>query len=116
MGGETPESEQALSEANRQAIVVKSTTKKLKLESISPAQWIAANSCIRTELILRGKLPASQMLNYLSSTAKIGDLALRYSWLSVLYYDNEYRYFQAQYKFEWGRDAPHLATTSLRER
>ena len=51
-----------LLEANEQAIVVKSTTKKLKLESISPAQWIAANSRIMAELIRQSKLPGSQML------------------------------------------------------
>lgn len=110
------DSEQVLSELNGQSIVVKSSSKKLKLENISPAQWIGANARIMAELLRQGKLQESQVLNYLSYTAKIGDLALRYSWLSVLYYDNEYRYLQAQYNFEWGRDVPHLATTRLRER
>lgn len=108
--------EQILSEQDGQSIVVKSSARKIKLDQISPAQWISANARILAELLRTGKLQQDKVLNYLGYTAKVGDLALRYSWLSVLYYDHEYRHLQAQYQFEWGRDAPHLATTRLRER
>lgn len=116
LGGSRDQSEQVLSEQDGQSIVVKSGAKKLKLESISPAQWIGANARIMAELLRLGKLQYGQIPYYLGYTAKIGDLALRYSWLSVLHHDNEYRFLQAQYQFDWGRDAPHLATTRLRER
>lgn len=116
LGGPREASEQVLSEHDGQSIVVKSGTKKLKLDNISPAQWIGANARILAELLRQGRLQYHQVPQYLGYTAKIGDLALRYSWLSVLFYDNEYRYLQSQYQFDWGRDAPHLATTRLRER
>lgn len=116
LGGPREASEQVLSEHDGQSIVVKSGSKKLKLDNISPAQWIGANARILAELLRQGRLQYHQVPQYLGYTAKIGDLALRYSWLSVLFYDNEYRYLQSQYQFDWGRDAPHLATTRLRER
>ena len=109
-------SEQVLSEQDGQSIIVKTGAKKLKLENISPAQWISANARIMAELLRQGKLQQHQIPLYLSYTAKIGDLALRYAWQSVLAYDNEYRYLQANMQFLWGLDAPHLAKTRLRER
>ncbi len=105
-----------LSEQDGQSIVFKTGSKKLKLESISPAQWISANARIMADLLRQGKLQHNQVPFYLSYTAKVGDLALRYTWLSVLYYDNEYRHLQAQLQFHWGLDAPHLATTRLHDR
>lgn len=110
-------SEHVLSEHNGHSVVVKSSSgKKLKLENISPAQWISANARIMAELLCQGKLLTHQIPYYLSYTAKIGDLALRYTWQSVLLYDNEYRHLQVQFKFDWGRDTPHLTTTYLREK
>ena len=70
--------------------IVKTEAKKLKLENISPTQWISANARIMAELLRQGKLQQHQIPLYLSYTAKIGDLALRYAWQSVLAYDNEY--------------------------
>ena len=116
LGGPHDPTEQVLSEQDGQAIIAKTGPKKLKLESISPAQWISANSRIMAELLRQGKLQHHQIPMYLSYTAKIGDLALRYTWQSVLLYDNEYRHLQAKLQFDWGRDAPHLATTRLRDR
>ncbi len=116
LGGFHEPSEQVLSELGDQSIVVKTGVKKLKLEGISPAQWIGANARIMADLLRQGRLLPHQVPLYLSYTAKIGDLALRYSWLSVLSYDAEYRDKQAQFQFDWGIDIPHLATTRLVER
>ena len=44
-------SEQVLSEQDGQSIIVKMGAKKLKLENISPAQWIGANARIMAELL-----------------------------------------------------------------
>ena len=55
-------------------------------------------------------------MDYLAYTAKVGDLANRYSWISVMLYDNEYRGLQAAYNFRWGSDIPHLTTVCLKER
>lgn len=117
LGGPCDSQEQILSEGQEgQSIVLKSASRKVKLDNISPAQWISANARILAELLHVGKLQATQVPNYLAYTAKVGDLALRYSWSSVLHYDYEYRFLQAQYQFEWSKDVPHLATTRLRER
>jgi len=76
------------------------------MENISPAQWISANARIMAALLSQGKLLYHQIPNYLAYTAKIGDLALRYSWQSVLLYDSEYRYRQTQHQFDWDKDSP----------
>ena len=50
------------------------------------------------------------VLNYLSYTYKVGDLALNFTWPSVLQMDDEYRCKQAQFGFPWGVDSQHLNT------
>ena len=45
-----------------------------------------------------------------------GELAARYTWQSVLLFDEEYRQRQAKQGFPWGTDAPHLGTVMLRDR
>ena len=88
-----------------------------KLQSVSPAQWIAANARIMAALQEKGKLPGTEELkDYMSYTAKIGELACRYTWASVLAYDNEYRTQQTANSFRWGCDTQHLATVTLREK
>lgn len=89
---------------------------KLKLDNVSPAQWIAANSRICSELINKGKLEQNAIHDYLAYTAKIGELALRYTWQSVLLYDHQYRELQDAYGYRWGVDCPHLGTVCLRDR
>ena len=54
--------------------------------------------------------------DYIAYTAKIGELATRFSWPSVLLFDKEYRERQAMYNFRWGVDCPHLSTVFLKER
>jgi hypothetical protein len=46
----------------------------------------------------------------------VGELATRFTWASVMIFDDEYRQRQAREKFPWGRDAPHLSTITLRDR
>ena len=40
-------------------------------------------------------------------TVKIGELIERFTWVSVLQYDNEYRKRQFEYGFRWGSDSQH---------
>lgn len=87
-----------------------------KLESVSPSQWIVANSKIMSHLLESGSISSTQVMDYVAYTAKIGELACRYSWMSVMLFDNEYRELQAIHKFRWGADIPHLSTVCLRER
>ena len=46
----------------------------------------------------------------------IGELACRFTWTSVLLFDEEYRQRQAAVGFPWGTEAPHLSTVLLRDR
>ena len=53
---------------------------------------------------------------YLKYTEMIGEMACRFTWLSVLHFDEEYRQRQAAQGFAWGTEAPHLSTVTLRDR
>ncbi|CAH1776508.1 unnamed protein product, partial [Owenia fusiformis] len=45
-----------------------------------------------------------------------GNLACRYTWPSVLKYDDDYRKKQNVYMFRWGTDTPHLSEVHLERR
>jgi hypothetical protein len=89
---------------------------KPKLENVTPAQFIAANARIMATLIESGRLADTEVLDYLAYTAKVGEMATRYTWGSVLLYDDHYRHSQVAYGFRWGCDSQHLAVIALRER
>jgi hypothetical protein len=89
---------------------------KPKLDSVTPFQWISANCRIQATLIQTGKLAGSDILDYLAYTTKVGEMATRYTWSSVLAYDDQYRKSQAAYGFRWGSDSQHLAMVALRDR
>ena len=57
---------------------------------MSPATWIAANACIMAALYNCGNLDHITAKDYMAYTVKIGELALRYTWASVLVHDQEY--------------------------
>ena len=91
---------------------------KTKLENVTPAQWTVANARILAELL--DETPASDTKrvtsDYLSHIAKMGELATRYTWSSVILLDDEYRRQQAAYGFCWGSDTPHTSMLVLHER
>lgn len=97
-------------------VSLKFKASKPKLDSVSPSMWIAANARICSQLLADGSLDGESVQDYLSYTAKVGDLASRYNWISVLMYDSEYRVLQSAHGFRWGSDVPHLSTVSLKER
>ena len=84
---------------------------KPKLHAVSPAMWIAANARIMAALYGSGNLDHGA-----AYTAKIGELASRYTWASVLAYDQEYRRRQAAARFRWGSDSQHLCTVLLKKK
>ena len=87
---------------------------KPKLDKVSPAMWITANSRIMVQMLDEsGK--NFDVRAYLQYT-EMGELAARYTWQSVLLFDEEYRQRQAKQGFPWGTDAPHLGTVMLRDR
>ena len=52
-------------------------------------------------------------MDYLSYTTKVYQLVQRYSLVSVLLFDIEYRKLQALMNFRWGTDVQHLHTLFL---
>ena len=85
-----------------------------KLEKVSPSAWIVANSRIMTMLMAGGT--NVDVAAYMRYTEMVGKLGYRFTWQSVLIFDDEYRQREAAEKFAWGTDAPHLATVVLRDR
>ena len=100
---------------------LRSTSRKIKLEQVTVAKWVAANARILGEIGMKdivGGIEEMQsvVLNYLAYTTKIEELAMGHTWASVLLYDDDYRYSYCQYKFPWGSDSPHLVSTHLVKR
>ena len=80
-------------------VVLKTGPKKPKLENITLAQWCVANYAILYKLVGESKMNASNILDYLSYSTKICQLVQRYSLVSVLLYDREYRRLQSEHNF-----------------
>ena len=59
------------------------------------------------------KLHGPALMDYLSYTTKIYQLVHRFSLVSVLLYDREYRKLQAPLIFRWGMDVQHLSNIHL---
>jgi len=93
---------------------------KIKVEQVSPSQYIAASSKILTELIhsewKNGNVDYQWILDYLTYQEKIGELGCRFTWASVMSYDDCYREQKETLRFKWGADNQHMSTLLLRER
>ena len=87
---------------------------KPKLDKISPGLWIAANARIMEKFI--DEDVDFDAASYLRYTQMIGELAVRFTWASVVIFDDEYRQRQARTGFDLGTEALHLSTVLLRER
>ena len=99
-----------------QQVIVKSGPRKPKLENVTLAQWSVANLAILYKLVAESKLHAGNLLDYLSYTTKICQLVQRFTLISVLMYDREYRQLQARHDFRWVTDVPHFHTIHLQPR
>ena len=99
-----------------QQLVIKSGPKKPKLESLTLSQWSIANLAILYKLVNDGKLVGPSLMDYLSYTTKVYQLVQRFSLVSVLLYDREYRKLQGSMGFRWGTDVQHLHTLFLQPR
>ena len=85
-------------------VVIKSGPKKPKLESLTLSQWSIANLAILYKLVNEGKLVGPSLMDYLSYTTKVYQLIQRFSLVSVLLFDREYRKLQGSMNFRWGTD------------
>jgi hypothetical protein len=108
--------EQTVSSRDGVNLVLKTGPRKPKLHEVDQAMYMAASSRILAHMLNSGKLGSTQTAHYLAYMVKIGMLAQRYQWHSVLVYDREYRKMQATYKFPWGSDTQHLAQVYLLEK
>ena len=110
------EDRRVLSTADGQAsFVLECGTKKPKLDSISLSQWNTANYRIFNELISRGRLSTPLAVReYLSYSIKIMELTSKYTWSSILKYDDEFRVVQSVYGYAWSQDHYHLHEVILR--
>lgn len=110
------EEELVLGGQGDQQIIVKSGPKKPRLENLTLSQWSVANLSILYKLVSENKLIGTAMMDYLSYTTKVYQLVQRFSLVSVLLYDREYRKLQATMGYRWGADVQHLHTLFLQPR
>jgi hypothetical protein len=87
--------------------------KRIKLDSVTPAQWVSANACILADILKRDNPGPHTAIDYMSDTTKIGELATQFTWKSVIQFDDQYREKQHEFKFRWGSDTPHISTVKL---
>ncbi|MCG8113587.1 MAG: hypothetical protein N0E59_22785, partial [Candidatus Thiodiazotropha taylori] len=97
-------------------IIVKSGPSKPRLENVTLCQWSVANLAILYKLVGENKLSGLSLMDYLSYTTKIYQLVQRYTLVSVLFYDREYRKLQTSLNFRWGTDIQHLSNVHLQAR
>lgn len=90
--------------------------KHVKLESVNPAQWVVASNKILLAMWDESHLSVQEVRDYICHQIKIGELATRYTWASVIQYDQEYRDKQAEMQYSFGSDAGHLSRVILRDR
>lgn len=115
---DSSEEEQEIGQTSGAKIVIRAAKGKPKLENISLSMWVAANSRIMHELMIRGKLSTttSDIADYLAYTVKFAELLETHTLASAIAYDNEYRKLQSKYGFRWGSDSQHLHTRFLIKR
>ena len=94
-------------------LVLNVSGKKTKLDSISPAQWMAANANILADIIETENVNPLYVTDYLAHTAKIAELAGVFTWKSLFAYNDEYRRKQHKFNFRWGADSPHMIVVKL---
>ena len=94
-------------------LLVKYGKRKRKLESLTVAQWTVANTRIMHRLISSKQLVSYAIKSYLTYTVKVMQLCTRYTWVSILRFDDEFRQLQAFYQVPWTYDSNHLRTVYL---
>ena len=103
-----------ISDLGSTKLVISSGPKKPKLESLSIAQWVGGNTKIFHHLLASGKLPSPQdVQHYLVCTVKVLEFSTKFSWPSVLQFDDEFHHFQAVYNCPWSFGWHHLHTVIL---
>lgn len=103
-----------ISEEGGVQVLFRTAPRKPRLQNISIEEWALANTRIMDAMYSNNELIGPALRDYLAYTAKVCELFRLYDRVTVLQYDREYRYMQAQFQFRWATDAPHLHTVHLR--
>ena len=85
------EEEVVLGSHGDQQFIDKSRPKNPRLENMTLSEWSVANLAILYKLVGENKLQGPALMDYLSYTTKIYQLVQRYSLVSVMLLDREYR-------------------------
>ena len=75
---------------------------------LTSEEWGAANCRLMNFLLSSGRLARHDVEYYLAYTTKIFDFASKYTWASILAFDQQYREVQAENNLQWGVFAPQL--------
>ena len=93
-------------------LLVKYGKRKPNLESVTVAQWTEANTRIMHRLISSKQLVSyADIKSYLA--VKVMQLCTRYTWVSILRFDDEFRQLQAFHQVPWTYNSNHLHTVHL---
>ena len=91
--------------------------RKPELSSVTVEQFNIANLRIFYEFLFSGKLSTLRDIQeYLSYAIKILELDNKFTWESVLLYDDEFRILQHTYGFSWAHNHSHLHDAVLNPR
>ena len=97
-----------------QIILKTSHEKKPPLNSITFPQWSAANFRIMHTLVKEGALSTmSDIMNYISYSTKVSELAKIYPIARVVHYDDLYRRMQFATGCKWGTESQFIYQQSL---
>ena len=97
-----------------QIILKTSHEKKPLLNNITFPQWSAANFRIMHTLVKDGALPTvSDIMNYISYSTKVSELAKIYPLARVVHYDDLYRQMQFATSCKWGTESQLIYQQSL---
>lgn len=111
----TVENEQAIGEDGSVQVVVRNMPRRPQLQHITIEEWGLANASIMMEMLRTEELTGRAIFDYLAYTIKICELFRGYERTSVLSYDRQFRFLQAQHdSMRWATDALHLHTVMLR--
>ena len=106
------DNEWTISENGQSRLVISYGQRKPRLESVTLTQWVKGNTRIFHHLLFSGKLPtAVDISEYLVYTVKIMEFAIKYEWVSVLKYDDEFCQLQGIYGYPWNYDCSTLLVT-----
>ena len=94
-------------------IVQKGTRRKPAVESVSPLQYMEATAKIAVALSQKGLLSEQGQKDYMAYTVMIAQLGQKYTWPSVMLYDDAYRKAQAIDNSTWGSDLSHARDITL---